>query len=150
MKHFSAIILTISILTACDPGQTPQEQLAKLPCEPVSDFHVSNLLEGVNKPDRGYLRMVSPQGVRSDDFARIYFVAGDLYHKQTNEFLGRSVWVMNNLGEQSSYYWAMPGPATEWTVYPDDTQNKARISKSDHGYLEALQCTRLKQALKAE
>ena len=149
MKSKLAFLFTM-VLTACDPGPTSDEQLSDLPCETVSDFHVSNILEGVNKPDRGYLRMESPQGVRSKDFERIYFVAGDLHHKQTNAYLGRGVWVMNNIGEQSSYYWAMPGPATEWTVYPDATQNKARISKSDHGYLEAIKCTRLTQELNLE
>ena len=126
------------VFSACGPRPSPAEQLAALPCQAVSAFHVSNILEGVNKNDRGYLRMESPMGVKSNSFAQIYFVAGDLYHKQTRAFMGRGVWVMNNVSEQTSYYWAMPGPATEWTVYPDATTLKARISKSDHGYLEAL------------
>lgn len=141
-------LLSAFILTACGPGLTAQEKLASLPCKAVSAFHVGNVLEGVNKNDRGYLRMESPKGVRSKDFARIYFVAGDLYHKRTNAFLGRGVWVMNNLGEENSFYWAMPGPAVEWTVYPDASQNKAQLSKYDDGYLEAIKCTRLSQELK--
>lgn len=144
-SKFTTFAVTACLLSACGPGATPQEQLSDLPCEPVSAFHVSNVLEGVNLNDRGKIRMESPQGVRSTSFARIYFVAGDLYHKNTNAFLGRGVWIMNNLGDDSSYYWAMPGPATEWTVYPDATQNKAQISKYDHGYREALSCTRLTQ-----
>ena len=148
MKRFCAVILVTSILTACGPGPKIAEQLSELPCMLVSNFHVGNILEGVNKNDRGYLRMESPQGVRSKDFERIYFVAGDLHHKQTNAYFGRGVWVTNNIGKQSSYYWAMPGPATEWTVYPEPTQNKARISKSDNGYLEALKCVRCPSSYK--
>lgn len=131
-------------------GPTVEEQLADLPCRDESDFHVGNILEGVNKNDRGYLRMESPKGVRSKDFKRIYFVAGDLYYNKTNAFLGRGVWVMNNLEEVSSYYWAMPGPDTEWTLYPDATQTKAQLSTYDDGYLEALKCTRLVQELVSE
>ena len=145
----SNLVLFVALtFTACGPGSSAEEQLAELPCRDGSEFHIGNILEGVNKHDRGYLRMESVQAVKSKDFVRIYFVAGDLYYDKTNAFLGRGVWVMNNLGEDSSYYWAMPGPATEWTVYPDATQTKAQLSKYDDGYLEAIKCTRLTQELK--
>lgn len=147
MKTYQIITCTIfTLLSAC--SQTVQEKLAALPCEKVSTMHISNVLEGINLNDRGYFRIESPQGVRSKAYARIYFVAGDLYYKKTNAFMGRGVWIMNNLGNETSYYWAMPGPATEWTVYPDATQNKAGITIYDHGYLEALKCTRLTEELK--
>ena len=136
----TATLITIT-LTAC--GKISIEEQMK-DCRSVAPQHIENILTGMeNTVDIGKFKLSHVYAVRSNDRKKIYFVSGELIYIPTSTFHGTGTWVLNNIDSQGSFYWAMPGPAVDLTIYPDATQNKAKISIWDHGYTQSRDCTRL-------
>lgn len=134
------LIPTLACSGACQELSYEEKMKDCLTVDPV---HVQNILDGMTNPaDRGKFALDHVYAVRSKDRSKIYFVSGFLRYVPFNTNYDVGTWVLNNVGSEQSFYWAMPGVATEHTVYPNGSQNKAQISEYDHGYVQSHQCSR--------
>lgn len=114
------LIPTLVFSSACQ--ELSYEEKIK-DCLKVDPVHVQNILDGMTNPaDRGKYTLDHVYAVRSKDRSKIYFVSGFLRYVPVNTNYDVGTCLLNNVGDEQSFYWAMPGVATEHTVYPDPSE----------------------------
>lgn len=107
-------------------------------CEPVAIEVVSAIETGLTVGGGGSL--TNAQAVRSDDFERVYFVAADLQGAGMNGSGPVGLWATNQIDAEGGLIFAVNSMAKEFSDWGHGDTSDARITDSDDGAEEAVDC----------
>lgn len=96
---------------------------------------INSIASGMRFPDAA-INTKQSVAFRSKDFKQLYFIAARINSESFEKSIG--IWTVNDL--ESGMIFTANTDASITTVFPNGTKGGPKITESDHGYSEVMEC----------
>ena len=113
-------------------------------CLWVHPRHQKNIALGFREEFKDRLSLTNIAAVVADDAIERYFVSAEIKNKSTGHLYGIGTWVLREIRNDSSFYFAMPDHATQVTIYPNAHEINSGVKRWNPGYQHSIRCVEWK------
>lgn len=140
MRRWGAMLVVV-LLCGCAASTTPTSEgaatVAKSRCEMGSPALVA-VLRVALKPG---VTLTSVRTVQSNDFGKVWFVAGEIRGAGVPEKT-IALWATNDNTGQGGQMYSVNGNAKSFSTWGDGGNTEAKLSDKDDGAQDAIKCAR--------
>lgn len=148
-KHLLVLFAVFGLTVSCgNPDGTStttlEEQRQRMSEEAAHEARCVDVpqktMDAISEGLTGGVRITSAAAVKSDDYAEVYMIAGELDGPGLEGEGDVGVWASNSLEPGGGLTLAVDGVANEFSEWPDGRETDAQMSISDDGVSEARDC----------